>query len=237
MKFGVVVFPGSNGDADVYHVIRDVFDQPASYIWHQEQVLDRYDCIVLPGGSSYGDYLRSGAIACFSPVMKSVIKYALAGGLLLGIGNGFQILLEAGLLPGAMLSNVNQQFICKDVFLRVDNSGTPFTAGCFPGEVLKIPIAHKNGNYFADPNMLRRLESKRQIVFRYCDGWGEVNDGANSGGSTANIAGICNERGNVLGMMPHPERCTESLLGGEDGKKIFLSVLNWWEKRGGSLEC
>ncbi len=233
MKFGVVVFPGSNCDVDVYHVIKNVLKKPVEYIWHRDQEIDGFNCIILPGGFSYGDYLRSGAIARFSPVMKSVEKFASQGGLVLGICNGFQILLEAGLLPGALRGNDSQQFICDDTFIKVENESCPFTIDCAQDEVLKIPIAHKDGNYFAEASLLRELEAKGQVVFRYCDHEGRVSREANPNGSVGNVAGVCNESGNILGMMPHPERCAEELLGGEDGKKIFKSVLKWWEKRGG----
>lgn len=228
MRFGVVVFPGSNCDRDVLHVLKEVMGQLVDFIWHQDTSVRGYDCIVLPGGFSYGDYLRTGAIARFSPVMREVEDFAKKGGLVLGICNGFQILLEAGLLPGAMQPNDVLQFRCGDTFLRVENERTPFTTSCQKGQVLKVPIAHGGGNYYADPETLRRLEDHGQVVFRYCDANGEVTKEANPNGSVGNIAGIINREGNVLGMMPHPERCSEEILGGVDGRAIFNSILAWW---------
>lgn len=232
MKFGVVVFPGSNCDADCYHVLKDVMKQQVSYIWHQESNLKEYDALVLPGGFSYGDYLRTGAIARFSPVMPSVINFAGQGGLLIGICNGFQILLEAGLLPGAMLRNQSLKFICKPVYLKAHNNESPFTKQCQAGQVLKIPIAHGEGNYFCDEKTLLELQSENRILFTYCSS--EGNDGIehNPNGSIANIAGILNKQRNVLGMMPHPERCAESILGGDDGMQIFASMVKWLEEAG-----
>jgi len=228
MKFGVVVFPGSNCDADVKHVRGQVMGQDVDFIWHQSTSLQGYDCIVLPGGFSYGDYLRTGAIARFSPVMQAVERFANSGGVRQGICNGFQILLEAGLLPGAMQPNNVLQFRCMETYLKVENIQTPFTSACVPGQVLKIPIAHGAGNYYADPATLALLEDGRQVVFRYCDRNGDVSPGANPNGSLGNIAGIINRRGNVLGMMPHPERCAEEILGGIDGRLIFNSILKVW---------
>ncbi|MEW6660990.1 MAG: phosphoribosylformylglycinamidine synthase subunit PurQ [Bacillota bacterium] len=233
MKFGVVVFPGSNCDADVKHVIGEVMGQPVDFIWHQSTSLQGYDCIVLPGGFSYGDYLRTGAIARFSPVMQAVEGFAKRGGLVLGICNGFQILLEAGLLPGAMQPNHVLQFRCMETYLKVENNQTPFTNACAPGQVIKVPIAHGAGNYYADPATLAALEDGQQIVFRYCDRDGEVTPAANPNGSLGNIAGIINREGNVLGMMPHPERCAEEILGGIDGRLIFSSILKAWSGCGG----
>jgi len=230
MKVGVVVFPGSNCDVDVKHVVEEVMGHRADYIWHQEKSVKGYDCIVLPGGFSYGDYLREGAIARFSPVMEAVAEFARKGGLVLGICNGFQILLEAGLLPGAMRKNDSLQFRCHDTFLRVENAATPFTNACSHGEVLRIPIAHAAGNYYVDENTLRELEDANQIVFRYCDFKGEITAEANPNGSLNNIAGICSREGNILGMMPHPERCAEEIMSGVDGKKIFASVVRWLER-------
>jgi len=232
MKFGVVVFPGSNCDADCYHVLKNVFGQETVYIWHKDADF-KVDCIVLPGGFSYGDYLRAGAIARFSPVMKKVIEFSKAGGLVIGICNGFQILLEAGLLPGAMLRNKNLNFRCQDVYLRVENTNTPFTHKASFKQVLKVPIAHGEGNYYCEPETLKQLQENGQIVFRYCDREGEVTPKANPNGALDNIAGIINEKGNVLGMMPHPERCSEKLLGGEDGKIIWESIIAYLEGRGG----
>lgn len=225
MKVGVVVFPGSNCDADCFHVVKDVLKEDAAYIWHQESSLGGFDCIILPGGFSYGDYLRTGAIARFSPVMNAVVEFARSGGWVLGICNGFQILLESGLLPGAMMRNASLKFVCKHVYLRCENNQLPFTHQCQRGEVLRIPIAHGEGNYFVDQTMLREMEERDQIVFRYCDEKGEVTPEANPNGSIGNIAGITNREGNVLGMMPHPERASESALGSVDGRKIFESIL------------
>lgn len=230
MKFGVVVFPGSNCDADCYHVIRDVLEQPVNYIWHQDKEIKGYDALILPGGFSYGDYLRTGAIARFSPVMPAVMEFADQGGLIIGICNGFQILLEAGLLPGAMLRNRSLTFICKPVWLKVQNEATPFTNQLTRGEILQIPIAHGEGNYFCDPSTLQSLKENKQILFTYCGPNGEEEDVYNPNGSLANIAGICNRKGNVLGMMPHPERCSEEVLGGTDGLKIFTSILKWCQE-------
>ncbi len=227
MKFGVVVFPGSNCDADCYHIIKEVLEQPVDYIWHQEKAIKGYDALILPGGFSYGDYLRTGAIARFSPVMPAVMEFADQGGLIIGICNGFQILLEAGLLPGAMLRNRSLTFICQPVWLKVQNEATPFTNQLSKGEVLQIPIAHGEGNYFCDPATLQSLKDNKQILFTYCGPDGEDEDSYNPNGSLANIAGICNRPGNVLGMMPHPERCSEEVLGGTDGLKIFASMLKW----------
>ena len=229
MRFGVVVFPGSNCDADCFHVLKNVFCRETVYIWHKDDNFD-VDCIVLPGGFSYGDYLRAGAIARFSPVMKKVVEFANAGGLVIGICNGFQILLEAGLLPGAMLRNKSINFRCHDVYLRVENASTPFTSKAHEGQVLKIPIAHGEGNYYCEPDTLKKLIANGQVVFRYCNSRGEVTGEANPNGSLYNIAGIINERGNVLGMMPHPERCSEKILGGEDGRVIWESIIAYLER-------
>jgi phosphoribosylformylglycinamidine synthase subunit PurQ / glutaminase len=224
MKFGVVVFPGSNCDHDTYHVISKVIGQPVDFIWHKEEEIDRYDAIILPGGFSFGDYLRTGAIARFSPVMKSVVEFARAGGLVLGICNGFQILCEAGLLPGALLRNRDLKFICGHINIRVESSDTPFTSACSVGQVISAPIAHGEGNYFCDQRTLDELEGEGRVVFRYCDASGRVTDESNPNGSLNNIAGICNRDRNVLGMMPHPERASESLLGSKDGRIILLSM-------------
>ncbi|MEK6683970.1 MAG: phosphoribosylformylglycinamidine synthase subunit PurQ [Nitrospirota bacterium] len=225
MRFGILVFPGSNCDHDCYHVIKHLLGQPADFIWHKETDLRGVDAVIIPGGFSYGDYLRTGAIAQYSPVMKSVRDFARAGGPVLGICNGFQILLEAGLLPGAMLRNRSLKFICKDVFVRVETAETPFTAAIASGRVLKLPIAHAEGNYYADPETLRELQENRQVVFRYCTKEGRISDEANPNGSLDSIAGICNRSRNVLGVMPHPERCTEGLDGNTDGRLFFQSVL------------
>jgi len=225
MKFGVVVFPGSNCDQDCYHVVSDVMRQPVEYVWHKQPRLDGLDCIIVPGGFSYGDYLRAGAIARFSPIMKKIVTFAKQGGLVIGICNGFQILLESGLLPGAMLRNRDLDFICKYVYLKIENNTTPFTNQCRQGQILRIPIAHNEGNYYIDQAGLAELKKNEQIVFRYCDGEGKVGDDTNPNGALENIAGICNKQGNVLGMMPHPERCSEPELGSVDGKLIFQSMV------------
>ena len=225
MRFGVIVFPGSNCDTDAYYAIRDSVGADVELVWHQETDLDRFDAVVLPGGFSYGDYLRSGALARFSPVMASVYEFAEKGRLVLGICNGFQILLEAGLLPGAMLPNDVLEFRCQWVHLRVENNETPFTFLYAPGEVVRMPIAHHEGNYFAEPEVLDELEKSGRIVLRYCDENGNPTRASNPNGAAHNIAAIINKRGNVMGMMPHPERCSESVLGGEDGRRIFLSMI------------
>ena len=225
MKFGVVVFPGSNCDQDCLDVLRDVLNQPAVPLWHQETSLKGCDAIVLPGGFSYGDYLRTGAIARFSPVMRSVARFAREGGLVLGICNGFQILLEAGLLPGAMLRNTGLRFICRFVHVRVERTDTPFTNQLKAGQVLRLPIAHNEGNYVAEPKALKAIHEHRQVLFRYCDANGELTEGANPNGSTEAIAGLLNASGNVLGMMPHPERASEPELGSVDGRLVFESLI------------
>lgn len=225
-KWGVVVFPGSNCDRDCYHVVGDVFDQEARYIWHKEEALGDIDCLILPGGFSYGDYLRTGAIARFSPIMNAVKKFAMEGGLLIGICNGFQILLEAGLLPGAMLVNKNLRFICRYVYLRVENNQTLYTNACVEDSVLKMPIAHYEGNYYADQDTLAELIDNNQILLKYCNWNGESTSEDNPNGSILNIAGLINKEGNVAGMMPHPERASEEVLGSIDGGLIFKSILN-----------
>ncbi|MDE3020051.1 MAG: phosphoribosylformylglycinamidine synthase subunit PurQ [Nitrospirota bacterium] len=230
MNFGVIVFPGSNCDHDCIHVLSDVLGQKAIPVWHKESTLDGLDAIILPGGFSYGDYLRTGAIARFSPVMGAVKQFADEGGMVLGICNGFQILLEAGLLPGAMLRNRSLSFICRDVHVRVENAATPFTGRCRPGQVLKIPIAHADGNYYTDDVMLSQMKAAAQVVFRYCTADGQVTPEANPNGSLDHIAGVRNAAGNVLGMMPHPERSAEAVLGNDDGKLIFLSMLDALQK-------
>lgn len=225
MKFGVVIFPGSNCDQDAYFAIRDVIKQPVEFIWHQSTDVSGFDCIVLPGGFSYGDYLRTGAVAKFSPVMNSIQEYAANGGKLIGICNGFQMLCESGLLPGALISNSGLRFICKHVYLKVVNNNTGFTNQCSPGHVLNIPIAHHGGNYYADPDTVRELEEQGRVILRYCDSDGNESEEANPNGSTNNIAGIINSEGNVAGMMPHPERAVEDILGSEDGLCIFNSIV------------
>ncbi|HEU5450361.1 MAG TPA: phosphoribosylformylglycinamidine synthase subunit PurQ [Terriglobales bacterium] len=225
MKFGVIQFPDSNCDQDPYWVIGQVAKQPVTYLWHESQDLQNCDVIIVPGGFSYGDYLRCGAIARYSPVMQAVSKFAAGGGLVLGICNGFQILCEAQLLPGALIRNAGLKYVCKAVHVRVDNADTPFTSACRKGEVLEIPIGHMDGNYVCDDATLAQLQRANRIVFRYCTAAGDVTSAANPNGSLENIAGICNEGGNVVGMMPHPERAAEPDMGGTDGLRLFESVL------------
>ncbi len=225
MKFGVVVFPGSNCDQDALHAARHVLGQEAHEIWHKDTDLRGADVVILPGGFAHGDYLRVGAMARFSPIMAAVTAFAAQGGPVLGICNGFQILLEAGLLPGAMLRNVGLQYRCEHVHVRVEQTDTPFTIAASAGQVLRIPIGHGDGNYYAPPDVLARIEANRQVVLRYCDAAGRVDDAANPNGSADNIAAICSEGRNVVGMMPHPERACEGLLGGEDGRVILESVV------------
>jgi phosphoribosylformylglycinamidine synthase len=226
MKFGVIVFPGSNCDHDAYWTAKEVAHQPAAMLWHESHDLENCDAIVVPGGFAYGDYLRTGAIAKFSPVMEAVKKFAAGGGLVLGICNGFQILCEAGLLPGALMRNRGLKYVCKPVWVRVENAGTPFTGTCVEGEVLQIPIGHLEGNYFCDDQTLAELQRRRQIVFRYVTPAGEIGAAANPNGSLDNIAGIASPAYNVLGMMPHPERASESVLGSADGMKVFHSMVH-----------
>ena len=216
MKFGVVVFPGSNCDHDCYHVLKHVLEKDTQFVWHKDRDVSKFDCLVLPGGFSYGDYLRTGAIARFSPVMEAVRKHAEKGRLVIGICNGFQILLEAGLLPGAMLRNASLKFVCKFVDLRVETEDSPFTRGAKKGDTLRIPVAHGEGNYFADAATLAGLNKNSQVLVRYVD---------NPNGSCDDIAGICNKERNVFGLMPHPERASEEELGSTDGKVIFESIL------------
>jgi phosphoribosylformylglycinamidine synthase I len=225
MRFGVVQFPGSNCDYDTLHALRDVMKQDTVLLWHKDHDLRGVDCVVLPGGFAYGDYLRSGAIARFSPLMKELKAHARGGGLVLGICNGFQVLLELGLLPGAMLRNKNLKFLCQHVHVRIDNGKTAFTRCGKRGQVLRIPIAHFDGNYYAPPRILAEIEKHRQVVFRYSDAAGNATEEANVNGSLHNIAGLMNREGNVLGLMPHPERASESLLGSEDGRTIFESLI------------
>ena len=225
MKFAVVVFPGSNCDEDAYHAAKDVLGQQAEYIWHKDADLNGADVVILPGGFAHGDYLRTGAMARFSPIMRAVEAFAARGGPVLGICNGFQVLLEAGLLPGAMLRNRDLKFHCEHVHIRVEQTDTPFTQACRRGQVLRIPIAHGEGNYFADPDVIARLEANRQVMFRYTNAAGEVTDAANPNGAAAAIAGLCNEARNIVGLMPHPERACESMLGSADGLAIFESVV------------
>ncbi|HEY4612051.1 MAG TPA: phosphoribosylformylglycinamidine synthase subunit PurQ [Bacteroidota bacterium] len=225
LKIGIVVFPGSNCDHDAHYVASTVLQQDARLIWHKEGSLGDVDVVILPGGFSYGDYLRCGAIARFSPIMNDVVRFANSGGVVMGICNGFQVLAEAGLLPGVLLRNESLKFVCSFVNLRVENAETRFTARCKQGDVLSIPIAHGDGNYFAEPDTLKLLEDNRQVVFRYCDGSGAITRESNPNGAAKNIAGIVNERGNVLGMMPHPERAAERIVGSTDGRKIFDSLI------------
>jgi phosphoribosylformylglycinamidine synthase len=225
MNFGIIQFPGSNCDQDAYHALTDVLGQPTRYIWHKDTTLSDVDCVVVPGGFSYGDYLRTGAIARFSPAMKAVIAHAESGGLVLGICNGFQILCEAHLLPGALIRNRGLKFRCEYIHVRVETANSPFTTTCRKGQVLRIPIAHGEGNYFAEPSVIEQLQREDRVLLRYCTKDGAITDAANPNGSLDNIAGICNERRNVFGLMPHPERASEILLGSEDGKLIFNSIL------------
>jgi phosphoribosylformylglycinamidine synthase subunit PurQ / glutaminase len=225
MKFGVIIFPGSNCDHDAFWTVEQVIKQPVTFLWHESHDLENCDAIIVPGGFAYGDYLRTGAIAKFSPVMESVRKFANGGGLVLGICNGFQILCEAGLLPGALMRNAGLKYVCKAVHVRVENTDTPFTNGNYKGDVLCIPIGHMEGNYFCDEATLMELRRDDRIVFRYCTPSGEVTPEANPNGSLDNIAGICSPERNVLGMMPHPERASEAALGCIDGVKIFESVV------------
>jgi phosphoribosylformylglycinamidine synthase len=226
MKFAVVVFPGSNCDHDAYHAARHVLGQDAVFVWHKETSLQGADVVILPGGFSHGDYLRTGAIARFSPIMAAVSQFARDGGPLLGICNGFQILLEAGMLPGAMLRNRDLKFHCEHVGLRVEQIDTPFTSRAAVGQVLRVPIAHGEGNYYAAPEVIMTLEESRRVIFRYCDPEGRITDTANPNGSLNNIAGICNEARNVVGLMPHPERACESALGSADGLVLFEAVVD-----------
>jgi phosphoribosylformylglycinamidine synthase len=225
MKFGVLVFPGSNCDHDTYNVIAEVAHQPVSFLWHDSEDLGGVDAVLVPGGFAYGDYLRTGAIACFSPVMQAVKRFADGGGLVLGICNGFQILTEAGLLPGALMRNSGLKYICKQVHLRVETADSPFTNQLVKGQVLEIPIGHMEGNYFCTQAELHRLQAEDRIAFRYGTLKGDITPEANPNGSLDNIAGILSEKRNVLGMMPHPDRSSEQLLGSEDGWKIFASMI------------
>jgi phosphoribosylformylglycinamidine synthase len=225
MKFAVIVFPGSNCDHDAYHAAKHVLGQTAEYVWHKDTDLRGADVVILPGGFAHGDYLRTGAMARFSPIMRVVETFAARGGPVLGICNGFQVLLEAALLPGAMLRNRALKFRCEHVHIRVEQTDTPFTVACRRGQVLRIPIAHGEGNYFAEPEVIARLEANRQVVFRYASAAGELTDEANPNGSMAAIAGLCNEERNVVGLMPHPERACEPMLGSGDGLILFESVV------------
>jgi len=225
MKFAVIVFPGSNCDHDALYTAEHVLEQDAEFIWHKETSLKGADVVILPGGFSHGDYLRTGAIARFSPIMQTVARFANDGGPVLGICNGFQVLLESGLLPGAMLRNRDLKFHCEHIWMRTERIDTPFTCRATKGQVLKVPIAHGEGNYFAAPDVISELETSGRVVFRYCDASGAVTDAANPNGSINSIAGICNEGRNVVGLMPHPERACEASLGSADGRVMFDSVI------------
>ena len=227
MKFGIIVFPGTWSDRDCYYALKDILKQKVDYIWHKETNLSDYDCIILPGGFSYGDYLRPGAIARFSPIMPSLERFASKGKLVIGICNGFQILCESGLLPGALLRNDHLEYRCQWVHLKVENSYSPFTSQCRGGQVLRIPISHYEGRYYADDTALAEMEADKRVVFRYATPAGNINGVANPNGSLHNIAGIINKSGNVLGMMPHPERACEPLLGSSDGNLIWESVIGY----------
>jgi phosphoribosylformylglycinamidine synthase len=232
MKTAILVFPGSNCDHDAYHALKHVMGADARFVWHKEDRLSGFDAVVVPGGFTYGDYLRTGAMAKLSPVMGAVRRFAIAGGPVIGICNGFQILLEAGLLPGAMIANESLKFICDYVHISSETSSTPFTREIPSKSVLRIPVAHYQGNYYADRETLSALEANGQVVFRYCDAEGNVSPEANPNGSVGNIAGICNPGRNVLGMMPHPERCSEEEMGSADGRRLFTSMLRWLEEKG-----
>jgi phosphoribosylformylglycinamidine synthase len=235
MKFAVVVFPGSNCDHDAHYAAKDVLGQEAELVWHKDTSLRGADVVVLPGGFAHGDYLRTGAIARFSPIMQEVTRFATAGGPVLGICNGFQVLLEAGLLPGAMLRNASLHFRCEHVFVKVEQTDTPFTLACDPARPLRIPIAHGDGNYYAEPDVVERLEKNRQVIFRYVDAAGHATAEANPNGSVRNIAGICNERRNVVGLMPHPERACELAVGSADGLVLFESAVRAVAQGAGTL--
>ena len=226
MRFGILVFPGTWSDTDCFHQVKTVLGQEADYVWHRQKSLSGYDCLIVPGGFSYGDYLRAGALARFTPVMESLAHFAGSGGPVIGICNGFQVLCESGLLPGALMRNAHLEYRCQWTNLRTERTDTPFTTRCRPAQALRIPVSHGEGNYYADEATLNRLESNGQVLFRYCDDDGQASEAANPNGSARNIAGILNEKGNVLGMMPHPERSCEPLLGSEDGNLIFLSLID-----------
>ena len=231
MKFAVVVFPGSNCDHDAYYAVERVLGEDVAFVWHKDTSLGGADAVILPGGFAHGDYLRTGAIARFSPIMAEVRRFADAGGPVLGICNGFQVLLEAGLLPGAMLRNDSLHFRCEHVHVRVEQVDTPFTEACRTGQVLRIPIAHGEGNYYAEPDVVARLERQRQVIFRYTTASGEMSDSANPNGSASNIAGLCNDARNVVGLMPHPERACELAVGSADGLVMLQSAVQWFTRR------
>ncbi|HEX9982282.1 MAG TPA: phosphoribosylformylglycinamidine synthase subunit PurQ [Thermoanaerobaculia bacterium] len=224
MKFGIVLLPGSNCDHDAMHVTKDVLGADAEFLWHKDTDLKGADCVIIPGGFAYGDYLRAGALAKFAPIMEPIRRHAADGGLVLGICNGFQVLTEVGLLPGALMRNEHLRFIARDVYLRAEEIDTPYTNQFMKGQMLRVPVAHGEGNYFADEATLDALEANGQVIFRYCDADGRVTAEANPNGSARNIAGICNRERNVLGMMPHPERCSEPILGNADGLLVFRSI-------------
>ena len=224
MKFGIVVLPGSNCDHDALHATSDILGAEAEVLWHKETDLKGVDCVIVPGGFAYGDYLRAGALAKFAPIMEPIRRHAAAGGLVLGICNGFQVLTEVGLLPGALMRNANLRFASRDIHLRTEETDTPFTGELTEGQILRMPIAHGEGNFYADDATLDELESNRQVIFRYCDSEGRITSESNPNGSARNIAGVCNRARNVLGLMPHPERCVESLLGNADGLGVFKSI-------------
>ena len=232
VKFAVVVFPGSNCDHDTYHAVIDVLGHAAECIWHKDTGLQGADVVILPGGFAHGDYLRTGAIARFSPIMPAVVDFARRGGPVLGICNGFQVLLESGLLPGAMLRNRDLRFHCEQVHVKVERADTPFTARARAGQILRMPVAHGEGNYFAPPELLRELEQSNRVVFRYCDASGEATDAANVNGSAHNIAGLCSEQRNVVGLMPHPERACDASLGSADGLLLFESAVSALAREG-----
>jgi len=227
MKCGIVVFPGSNCDHDCYHILKKILHQETHWLWHKEEIsLESFDLVILPGGFSYGDYLRAGAIARFSPIMNSISRFAKEGGKVLGICNGFQILLESGLLPGALIQNQSRKFICKNVFVSIANPDISFTRGCGENRILQIPIAHHQGSYYVDPYSLSQLEENGQIIFRYCDTDGKVSAESNPNGSVGSVAGVANEQKNVMGMMPHPERCADPIWPRADGQVIFQSLIS-----------
>jgi len=224
MKFGIVLLPGSNGDHDAFHVAQNVLGAETVMLWHKDTDLKGVDCVIVPGGFAYGDYLRAGALGKFAPIMEPIKRHAAAGGLVLGICNGFQVLTEVGLLPGALMRNQHLRFLGRDVLVRTEETDTPFTCELSVGDILRVPIAHGEGNYFADEATLDELERNRQVIFRYCDAEGRLTAEANPNGSARSIAGICNRGRNVLGLMPHPERCAENLLGNSDGLAVFKSI-------------
>jgi phosphoribosylformylglycinamidine synthase I len=230
MRWGVVVFPGSCDDQDVYDCLTQVLRQKVEFLWHKDRLKEKLDCIVLPGGFSYGDYLRAGAVARFSPIMEGIVQFAREGGLVLGICNGFQILCESGLLPGVLTRNTQLQFVCRPVYLRLEETDTPFTSAGKKNQLLRLPVKHGEGCYYADPVTLERLQKNRQILFRYVDSKGKTSAAANPNGSVDHIAGVCNEGRNVMGLMPHPEDASEKILGSEDGLKIFSSIVEACEK-------